>query len=196
MTAKAFTSAKDKLRVTREKLELLKATDSLATAADAWSDFVTQAQRTFQRLQKATEKGSSKAWSDQIKNARKTDPLLSYVWQARNAEDHGLGERITEVDAGGFGINAGPSGYIEHLRIRSDGSTTEIEYRGDDPPTLHRIPARLKLVRVTNRGEVYDPPTEHLGQPLRNVTPAGVADLAFTYLQKMIAEAEDKFGAK
>ena len=89
MDEKALAAAKDKLRLAKAKLDAMQAATHLNELADCWSDFLTEVQRVYTRLIKATEHGSSKGWSDQVKHARKTDELLSYVHHARNADEHG-----------------------------------------------------------------------------------------------------------
>ncbi len=54
-------------------------------------------------------------------------------------------------------------------------------------------PARLELVRVLDKGEWYNPPTQHLGKPLQDRDPITVAVLGLHFYQDFVAQAEAKF---
>jgi hypothetical protein len=75
--------------------------EALATEANvtaAWIDFLYAFNGVYQKLQKGSLlNGKSKAWFGRIKHMRDSDELLSYLHQARNAEEHGL-EAITKTE--------------------------------------------------------------------------------------------------
>jgi hypothetical protein len=50
-------------------------------------------------------------------------------------------------------------------------------------------PSTSRLVPVIDHGDKYDPPTEHLGVPLKDRSPLGVADLGLAFLRSMTDDA-------
>src|ERR1035438_7608475 len=65
-----------------------------------WAAFLVSAGRVFTKLEQAA-KGSSKSeawWGHQVKQ-RRTEPLLRYIWHARNADEHGI-QPVTEMHPG------------------------------------------------------------------------------------------------
>ena len=50
----------------------------------------------------------------------------------------------------------------------------------------------LVMISVHNRGEYFDPPTEHLGKTIEveDNSLIGVASLGLTYLTSLVADAE------
>jgi hypothetical protein len=192
MDDRAFASAKEKLENAKRKLAAMKAATNLNDLADRWSEFLTEVQRFYTRLMKATEHGPSKGWFDQVKNLRKTDPLLRYVHHARNADEHGI-ERITaRVRTLTIG-DPGEYAAIEHLEIGTDGQIKTLKVTQG---TVRWHPEQVIFVAVVDRGETYQPPMAHLGNPICSESLISVAELAIQYLDSLISEASEKFGVK
>jgi hypothetical protein len=55
---------------------------------------------------------------------------------------------------------------------------------------LRVYPDRAKLISVKDRGIDYDPPVEHLGQPIEDNGPIAVAQLMVKYIEAMTNEAQ------
>lgn len=192
MDDKAFAAAKEKLALSRERLAEMKAAEDIVRLNRAWSEFLTEAQRVFTRMRKATNDGPSKGWFDGILNVRGDDDLLSYILHARNAEEHGI-ERITSARPGGLKVNIGGDGYVDSMKIEQKADAVKVTYRGKNPITFEPIAASVDLIAVLDRGIMYQPPKTHLGEKLSAVTPIAVAELAQAYLDKIMTEADEKF---
>jgi hypothetical protein len=76
MDLKAFTRAQSDLAAAQEKFLQMKAANNLKQTSMLWSEFFILIQRVFTKLRKATEKGPSKGWFDNIVNLRSRDDLL------------------------------------------------------------------------------------------------------------------------
>ncbi len=76
------------------------------------------------------------------------------------------------------------------------GNTGTFSHASDQSPDMTKVtgmriyPNRAKLIRVKDRGVVYDPPTEHLGSTIDDVSPIVVAGLMLEYIAAMVHEAE------
>ncbi len=166
--------------------EAMRTAKTMVDFGTAWSDFLLAAGRIFAKLEQGAKiSGRSKAWFGRQKHQRQTDPLLAYIHHARNADEHGI-ERITEVKPGSIGIGSKGATHIKRLII--GGGRIEGETSGD-PLVIAITPATATLIPVTDRGNVYKPPTEHQGIPLEDTSPLAIAELAISYMRNMIADA-------
>jgi len=109
-------------------------------------------------MQQALQAGPSSAWFGRLKAFRKSDVLLAYLQQARHADEHGL-DPVSQgaSDALIFGRGA-QAMYIDNLSFKN-GKMTIVGSEDGLPIIPQFMPAHLKLNPVTQRGEIYQPPT-------------------------------------
>ena len=143
-------------------LELAKARAAIGEMRDAKTlDALEEAWKEFLgRLERVWNKGVShfgkspkwNGWKGQFEGLRKTDPLLSYLVNARGADEHTVNE-IVGREAPGIGINPakGNSLYIERMEINNGN----IFIQSPQKIRVDFLPARTTLLPVTNRGRVY-----------------------------------------
>lgn len=153
--------------------------DSLFTGLDyeqfqpVWTEFLLALNAAFSKLEKGARGcGKSEAWINRHKNTRRKDPLLSYLHQARNADEHGL-EPVSSSTPGKF-------------KRRADGA-------------IIVAIGRIHLAEVVDDrfGDRYPVPQSHLGQPIapmtpfrdRQIGPWETGKLGLAYLWTMLAEA-------
>jgi hypothetical protein len=125
-----------------------------------------------------------------VARLRRGDPLLSYLKNARGAEDHTVQE-IAEKRPGGIGINPaeGNTLYIEEMTV-FDGV---IRVKSPHSIRIDILSGKLKLVPVRNRGRLYDVPTEHLGNELPDQEPTTLAEYGISFLENYLSNAEREF---
>lgn len=167
-------------------------------ANTAWWQFLMAAGGIYSKLEQGAKvNAKSLGWFGRHKNLRKTDPLLQYIHQARNTEEHGLegsssfvGMRATKPGPG-VSIYHKPSGEIDYIVVPRSGK------KGDQVVQLVAPGLRLVPVIDGRSGKRFDPPTSHLGVALSGENemdidhPLIIARLAFSYLETMIKEAEE-----
>ena len=120
--------------------------------------------------------------------------LLKYLLHARNSDEHTLTEIVSE-QPGGIGINpaSGISGlYIKSLKMSGGPQGMNIRYEGS-PAEIRVVRPHVRLERVYDRGEWYNPPTQHLSTPLSQRDPVAVATLGFDYYRAFLTDAEATF---
>lgn len=139
--------------IAEQKFQALMKSHPVDQTMVAWSDFLVHAQRTYDRLGKACNKGPAKGWFDKIASLRKTDPLLQYMHQARNADEH-HGMVVVESRR----LRVGNS-KIKVLQYGHGSIDPDSEFEGD--VEIQRVP---RLVPVVNRGQNFNLPTRHLGE--------------------------------
>ena len=180
----ALAQASMKFQKARFVVEAMKADTSSPAVEFNWEEFLTAAHGIYSKLEQGAKTApASKVWFNQKKHERRTDPLLTYIHQARNAEEHGI-ERITART--NSHVSVPPGGMVQFIPQETGGwkvgeTIGEIGYPNDI----------VALVRVHDRrfGNWFDPPTTHLGQEFHDRSALAVAERAIVYLEGILAEA-------
>jgi hypothetical protein len=131
----------------------------------------------------------SRQWFGAKKKERKDDPLLQYLFEARNDEEHGLARSVT---LGGPKLLIRGSPGQTHFQLGHDaqGRLTATGPKGEDVSDhIQHIDAGPELQPVKARGgrTIY-PPCQHLSRPV-DIRPLPVALAGLNYVAKLVAEA-------
>lgn len=190
MEPNAVRQAKLWLRKTEVANEGLKVAEGIEEIEPLWLDFLVAAGTIYLKLKAGAGKsGASSGWYGRKAKIRREDPLLRYIHQARNSDQHGI-EEATNPDAteqrmplmGGHIAFQGPR-LPEGLLI--DGQS--LDPRNFQPHSI----VLVKTVYDRAHGDCCDPPTSHLGSSLPTyLTPADVSAYAVPYLRSLVSEAE------
>ena len=162
----------------------------------AWSEFLNSIDAAYNCYGQSTGVCQrSVEWFKELSRLRKSDPMLQYLWQARNADNHGI-EAPAEFVPGRLSMGGDRDfGFSREISIKLDFDertlTQHIQARSLDgkPISLKTAPPKALLLPVENRGVTYQPPSSHLGQPLTTLNPIDVGDLALRYFSKRHGEA-------
>jgi len=189
MDKTAVNAACDHLARADAALRAIEGAQTLAEIETAWSDFLIAANRVFSKLEQgAKTNGQSKAWYGRKKHERRTNPLLRYIHHARNADEHGL-SKVTERTEPGLALGVGPGTWRFDGTIGPDGHMKIIAMGGQiagQSKFVETLPSKVRLLRVVDCGDPYDPPREVNSKEL---LPNEVATLALDYLRQMTEEA-------
>jgi hypothetical protein len=119
----------------------------------AWKEFLHRIERVWSKTQAAVcAMPGWKKIESEVAALRKSDPLLRYLVQARNVEEHSIQELASEWDP--------------QLKGQPIGNKMHLSWQPWDRP----------LLPVVNRGVRYDPPRIHLGQPIGPLLKQGKAE--------------------
>ncbi len=196
MDAQAVEQAKVRLKRAAKALEALKSAAGYEEAEEAWSDFLLAASTIYTKLEQGSKSnGKSAGWYGRKKNERRRDPLMRFLHQARNSDEHGI-ERVAERGGNPRELFSGRklkfNERIEYRIERDDGKP--IGSNGEQFTMGWFYGPSLTMIRVHDRlhKDSCDPPTEHMGKPLERDDNSliGVASLGLTYLRSLVAEAE------
>jgi hypothetical protein len=175
----------------RDAAQKMAAAASLDEYEEHWKEFLRRLERCWNKAQAHYGKSPKwNGWQGRIDKLRRTDPLLSYLVNARGAEEHTVSE-ITTRHPGGIGINPaeGNSLYIEHMEVK-DGT---ISIRSPQKIRIDFIPDRIGLLPVSNRGRTYGIPGSHLGSGIDPRNVQAIANVALSFYEQVLREAEAFF---
>jgi hypothetical protein len=98
MKPEAIRKARARLQRAQEAYDCLILPGTEETFEANWTDFLIASHTVYTSLEQgAKDNATSRQWFGSKKRERREDPLLQYVHQARNADEHGL-ERSYETD--------------------------------------------------------------------------------------------------
>lgn len=211
MDTRALEKAKDRLRLAKSAVENLRSCKTYQEFFDQWYVFLTSSKNIYTVLEQGSKSTpQSRQWFGKVKSLRKSDQLLQYLFEARNDEEHGLGESLrlqparTTIGVAGAGasndimLNGGP---FRNVRVTNFNKAVQFEGGVPEGVTVHsldskpvkilRTPASTVLVEVNARGNrKYAPPTSHMTKEVLDKSPLGVATLAISYYEILLKEAE------
>ena len=136
--------------------------DALERHWEAMLDALGRAWNRFEMAIKAMKRSDLDPWLGGWIKFREADPLIAYVFHARNEQQHSLEplslDHLPPRVENQFDIPAHGVWYIERM---TSINGTIAEYHGNAP--LRRVPrpGQIRLRPVTDRGVVYEVPTSH-----------------------------------
>jgi len=186
MKPEAIAQATQRLGKACAALESFGRTNSPRDMASHWADFLIAVSGVYSKLEQGAKKDAlSNPWFGRKKHERKNDPLMSYLHQARNSEEHGL-HQVTSV--AGSEVKLGPGA---KAAIYTDGhSFTVSNVEGEVTVPQDRI--KLVPVYDDRSGKWFEVPRMHMGVPIDNVSPGVIGSLALSYLVDLLNEAKGR----
>ena len=167
---------------------------ALRTCKMHWLDYLVQWKGAYSKIQQAAkDTPQERQWFGAVNSDRKNDPLLQYLYLARNDGEHGLDDTV-EYPPFSYGISP-RSGDIDITNIKMGQDGHPILFGSDGNPIDADIlitgPKEPKLKEVSERDakRKVQPPTSHLDQPVEP-TPVVAAQLGLRWLASMIATAQ------
>lgn len=212
MDPRAIEKAKSRLRVAKKALSDLRTSETFGDFSDNWYVFLTSAKNIYTVLEQGSKTTpQSRQWFGAKKQIRKDDPLLQYLYEARNDDEHGLSSSVS-LKPERHEIGVAQEGYSNSMTLNGGpfqdvtvtGCGTAVVFEGGPPPPglrvsaldgkpvlTRRTPATTVLAEITARGNrIYSPPKNHFGQDISSDSPMQVASIAIAYLSDLLEEAE------
>ena len=163
-------------------------TRSIDCLEEFWTRFFDEGKKSFSSFQ---------PWAGVFDAARKKDPLLIYLYQARHQSQHG---RISlEYEEGSLQIAPEFNGHVRGLEIFPDG-TFELDATSGHPLVREASVvfsggnAKLPSIYNGKYKQIFNPPLEHRGQLINDVSPIQVIKLGLNYYVDILNQAIEKFG--
>lgn len=177
----------------RKAIQDMRQAASLIDFEEHWKEYLRRLERVWNKAENHFRKSPKwDSWNGKFKTLRRKDPLLSYLINARGADEHTVSE-ITEREDERFMVMPGPSGraQIKSMRIDNNGNVAQLEVGGDT--IVNFRPARVRLLPIKNRDRVYPVPTEHLSQHLDPSDLLLIAERGAEFYTDFLNQAEAYF---
>lgn len=185
---------RNRLRRSADTVTAMAVTRNYKEFEDLWERFLTDCNAFFDLLHVVTKSNQrARAWYGEKHRQRRNDPLLKYLWEARNSNEHSVAD-TTELVPSSYMIGIPGPGRSSSISISGTigGPNENFTITSLDGLPVHSIiqPSYAALLPVTARDKtIYPPPTSHLGNKLSDTTPRNVARLAVVYMDGTLAEA-------
>lgn len=177
MDQRTINRAEFALEAASNAISALEQAETFRHSELAWTEFLIKSNRIYEYLLAGSKQDNrARPWVGTITNTLKTDPLMSYLQQARNADEHSL----------------------QCVKL-------PMEYVGGLPETPITTPGPLNVTQITIRisiegalrdvtderyGNTFQVPHEHNGTPLADRRPVTVAKLALRYWRSILSDAQ------
>jgi hypothetical protein len=177
MDKKAVDAARVEFNRATDSIDALGASNSFEEIQTHWTAFLTAAGRVFTKLEQGS-KAKSANWFGTKIHQRRTDPLLCYIWHARNADEHTL-QQITQQHPGSIvGVTPTPQEVENFHRTMQQ---QPLPYKA--LAVLEVTVPHIRMLDVMDRGTRYSPPA--------NIpVPYNAGMLALSMLSAILTEAE------
>ncbi|WP_162620541.1 type II toxin-antitoxin system VapC family toxin [Limimaricola cinnabarinus] len=144
-----------------------------------WSAFLDYSAKVFEKIKNGAmaDQRTKSFWGSERK-MRKEDPLLQWLHQARNVEQHGLQRTIEHVPGRAFGrlergdvIRSKTTSRVRIGDVKIEADALDLSQIPEKRLTI--VPSTAKLLTVTDDrfGDSFDPPTQHLGRTIHPLAP-------------------------
>jgi len=190
MERSAVEAARIQFERAAQNIDELASAKHYAEVERHWAAFLVNAGRIFTKLEQGSKSTSkSRTWWGTKIHERRTDQLLSYIWHARNADEHGI-QRVTELHLGSVKAVTPTPGEVDNFHKQMQKQPLPYAALG----VFEIMNPHVKLVAVKDRGVQFDPPNSFQGNAINSPHPHNVGLLALSYLEGMIREAEQLIG--
>lgn len=180
--------ALDRVKV---QFDLLRSSKTLAEFEENWREYLQRLERVWHKANDQYRRSPSwRGWMGKYKTLRDQDPLLRYLTNARNADEHSI-QDITKQLPGGVGIRPAEGNVLIVKEMRIENGKWWIN--SPSPITIVFSPAKTRLLPVENRGVRYPVPDLHLGSALNSNNVIEIAERGLSFYENFLVEAEAKF---
>jgi hypothetical protein len=195
MDSRSIIKAKSRLLAARKAVSDLAACQDYQSFAATWYIFLFSCKGIYPVLEQGAKvSAQSRQWFGAKAAIRRADPLLQYLFQARDDDEHGINPVLENVPASvGIGVNRpgfSQSIWVNHLSCGPDGMQGQVTGADGKPVLIEVTRPHARLTVVQGRGKSYAPPEMHLGIRLESNLPLPVACAGLAYFETLIREAE------
>jgi hypothetical protein len=194
MNLLALEKAQSRLRLTARAVQTLQNVGQDPVAfEDHWMDFLVHWKGTYTKVQQAAKDSPQELqWFGGVNSERRGDPLLRWLFEARNDEEHGLiRSAINRPQLQAFTPKS--NAVLTAVRQNADGSMTALGADGEEIEGEYGalLPAESSLQEVRERGGMkMPPPTRHKGQQMEP-KPLIAAQLGLQWIEGVVAKAQE-----
>lgn len=203
---RALLKCHDRLNKSREALFRCRNAKSIDDFYSQWASFVGFSGSVIHAVEAGSnDTPQARQWYGGVRRFCKADPLLLYMYQARNAEEHGTESVIAHNPMPVVGRINPDTDSLEPMNLvdgrtmvkNADGSVTAqlipgfSQSRADWNIGIGSVPTGPVLLPVYDKrfGNRFAPPTSHDGKELRDTSPLAIGELFLTFLEGLVDQA-------
>ena len=175
---------KIELNAAQHAIERLKKAETYPEIKAAWQDVVSRLEKTWTKakLECTGCVGEARRLLDTAAASRSSDELLIYLSQARHADQHSL-ESGTSWSLGmRIEVPPGASVTLDFEKGTAQAQDGDVQVAVAGPV--------YALIPVKNRGVTFNPPEQHLGNPVKGTDPITVAETGFSFYSQLVSDLE------
>ena len=187
MELKALNKVHSRLRVAKKAVDELETCTNFDAFNDIWYVFLVSAKNIYTVLKQGAKiTPQCRQWFGARNQERLSDPLLRYITEARNDDEHGLEPMVDQ-----YGNTYIGNGTAVKIIGTNNAFAPKLRALDKKPIAIEEVAAHIKLIPVRDRSKsTFDPPSSHLGQPVVDQSPLNVARLMLAYLIGLVKGAE------
>ena len=176
----------NELTLAEQSISKMKSASNLDDYEMHWKSFLHYLDRAWNKLEVSIKSiGASHKIRNSVRQSRKKDALIQYLFQARNTDEHTIEEIVLPI--GGYTTITGKvGGAILRGSIEGSGKVNSLVTVGNIAIKFH--PDKLLVTAVKNKGDVYQPPREHLGIAISTLIPHELAEMGLVFYKTKIGE--------
>ncbi|VVN76553.1 hypothetical protein [Pseudomonas fluorescens] len=186
---------KAELAAARRAIDSMKSAKTFAEFDSSWRTYLFCIEKLWKKTEAACAlvRNKFEPWQAKYNRLRSDDLLLSYLQQARNADNHSI-QDFTDIKPHTTQLRTidPKPGQTHFIKSISWGPNGEMIYEGD-PVLVVEIPPHPVAVPVKNRGVMYEPPSTHLDQLIDNQHPTNLAEIGWDFYRTFLESVEQKF---
>lgn len=192
MNPQAVLKSSEKFRAALKAITRMRAEPIEMQKRDDWQFFLVAFKGIYTVLEQgAKASAQSRQWFGAKKAQRKADPMLDYLFHARNDEEHGLENSADMLWPLWAKVEGGRTYTAKLTKVGEQDVFTCEDEMGNFVP-VGGGPPRLRLVHITLRGgKRLDPPVFWNGMVVTETELADIADGALQAIRPIILEARE-----
>lgn len=169
---------------------------TLSDIKTAWESFLFRLERAWERTERHVQQrtgSAAQSWLSVNSKLRRSDPLLQYLKQARNAETHAIASSVESYKVISIADRFGRPFTLDKITLSAEATTLVIDLESSDIGIdwSGRVePTNPRLQPIIVRGKKYDPPTRHLGNRITSNHPVFIATLGINFYKGAYAALE------
>lgn len=194
VTPRALHLAQSRLRIAQKAVADIAASGTFEEVADHWLVFLTAWKGVYTVLEQGSKvTPQARQWFGMKKAERRSTPLLQFLFHARNAAEHGLGETVLHHNFSQmFAVPEELQG--KKIRMVTDpvsGRFTPEDLNGNRLSLVSEEMIFGSLAPVyDDRGKKwYGAPSQHRGTPINGASPIAVATAGLYEIRLIVDEA-------
>lgn len=155
--------SRKELEFAKESLEKMNSSNDLDECSKLWNQCLDHIEKCWNKSEvecRVIDKKKFFPFQGRYTNLRRKDPLLRYVKNARDADQHTI-QPIVEKKPGGVKIGFNEKGVIKIDEMKINNG--DVKIKGDFEGVIRIEESRIVCVYFVNKGTEYRPPKSHLG---------------------------------